>query len=132
VSLISGANISAKFPLVVFVGISLAILTTGFGLIFAILFIRFDDIKYIVSILLQLLNYLTPVFYPKEMLNPTAKFLVSLNPLNSYLDVFRHVFNGTEVATSFDWIYMFGSSFLIFAIGVFIFSKKWTKTVVML
>jgi ABC-2 type transport system permease protein len=132
VSWISGASISGRFLLVIFVGISLIILTIGFGLILSILFIRFDDSKYIISILLQLLTYLTPVFYPKEMLSPEIKLLVSLNPLSSHLDVFRNVFNGTEIATGFDWAYMFGTSTLVFVLGSFIFKKCWTGTVVMI
>ncbi len=132
VSWVSGSAISVKFPLVALVGVSLTILTAGLGLMLSILFIRFNDSKYIISIFLQLLTYLTPVFYPKEVLNPQVRFLVSLNPLSSFLDVFRHVFNGTEVATAFDWIYMFGTSIFAFIIGIFVFRKFWAKTVVML
>lgn len=132
VSLISGSKISVKFPLVLIIGISLTILTTGIGLMLSILFIRFDDMKFVVAICLQLLTYLTPIFYPKNILNPPIRVLVSINPLSSFLDVFRHVFNGTEVATRFDWAYMFGTSIFMFVIGIFVFRKFWDKTVVML
>jgi ABC-type polysaccharide/polyol phosphate export permease len=132
VTWISGAAISMLFPLVFIVGISLTLLTIGAGLIFSILFIRFDDIKYIVTVLLQLLTYVTPVFYPKEVLGSHARFLISLNPLTSFLDVFRFVFNGTEVATGLDWIYMLTFSISVFIIGILIFRKHWGNTVVML
>jgi len=132
VSWVSGSAVSAKFPLVVIVGLSLTIVTTGLGLMLSILFIRFDDSKYVIAIMLQLLTYLTPVFYPKDILNPPVRFLVTLNPLSSFLDVFRYVFNGTEMATAFDWTYMFGTSIFIFILGIFIFRKFWAKTVVML
>jgi ABC-2 type transport system permease protein len=132
VSWVSGANVSMKFPLIIFVGFCLTVMTIGFSMIFSVLFIRFDDIKYIVTILLQLLTYMTPVFYPKQMLNTQMEFIVSLNPLSSFLDVFRNVFNGTEVATVFDWAYMFGSSTFAFIIGVIIFKKYWMRTVIML
>jgi ABC-type polysaccharide/polyol phosphate export permease len=132
VSWISGATISMWFPLTILVGLCLILLTSGMGLILSLLFIRFDDFKYIITILLQLLTYLTPVFYPKEMLNTQIRFIVSLNPLSSFLDVFRNIFNGTEVATIFDWTYMFGSSITIFIVGILLFERFWTKTVVML
>jgi ABC-2 type transport system permease protein len=132
VSLLSGATLSRLFPLVFFVVISLTMLTIGLGLICAILFIRFDDFKYIVTVLLQLLTYVTPVFYPKDVLGSHARFLISLNPLTSFLDVFRHVINGTEVATALDWIYMLTFSTLMFIFGIFFFRKFWAKTVVML
>lgn len=132
VSWVSGSAISGKFPLLLFVGISLTILTAGLSFMLSILFIRFDDSKYIISIFLQLLNYLTPVFYPKEVLNPQVRFIVSMNPLCSFVEVFRNVVNGTEVATLFDWVYMFGTSILIFVLGILVFRKFWAKTVVML
>ena len=132
VSAISGANISPMFPFVLLVGLCLTMLTSGLGLMFSILFVRFDDMKYIVTIVLQLLTYLTPIFYPKEMLMPKIRMLVNLNPLTSYLDVFRHAVNGTEVATIFDWIYMFGSATGVLLIGLFVFKKTWAKTVVMM
>ena len=132
VSLASGAEISTKFPLVFFVCVCLIMLTTGLGLLFGNLFVKYDDLKYIVTVLLQLLVYLTPVFYPKEMLGQSTRFMITLNPLTSYLDIFRFVFNGTEVATTFDWAYMFGSSILSLLIGMYVFRKTWANTVVML
>jgi ABC-2 type transport system permease protein/lipopolysaccharide transport system permease protein len=132
VSWISKTPISMTFPLFLLVGLSLLLLTTGLGLIFGILFIRFDDSKYILSIFLQLLTYLTPIFYPKEALGNSVRFAVSLNPLTSYLDVFRHVFNGTEIATGFDWFYMFASALFIFILGLYTLKRNWSQTVVMM
>jgi ABC-type polysaccharide/polyol phosphate export permease len=132
VTWIARAAISIKFPLVFLVGMCLTMLVFGVGLILSILFVRFDDFKYITTILLQLLTYLTPVFYPKEILNSQIRLLVSLNPLTSILDVFRNVFNGTEIATMFDWAYMLGSSTLAFTVGILLFRRYWPKTLVML
>ena len=132
VSFLSGASISAEFPVAFLLALLLIAFTTGFAMICSILFIRFDDTKYIVAIFLQLLTYITPVFYPKEVLGQKAQYLISLNPLTSFLDVFRHTFNGTEVATTFDWIYIFLSASLTFVIGIHFFQKYWAKAVVMM
>ena len=132
VSVLSGAAISARFPAVLIAAFLLTMFSAGLAMICAILFIRFDDIKYIVTILLQLLTYLTPIFYPKEMLSEKLQFLVSINPLTSFLDVIRHSFNGTEVATSFDWAFIFASSLCSLFIGMSFFRKYWAKTVVMM
>jgi len=132
VSLISEAAISNKIPLVLVVGVCLSLLIVGLGLILSIMFIRFDDSKYIVTFLIQLLTYMTPVFYPKDMLSSYMKTLISLNPLTSYLEVFRHVFNGTEIATSLDWGYMIASSIGAFILGALAFRKYWLSTIVML
>ena len=132
VNLIVGDNFSPFIPLTIFVIISMMCLITGLGLMTAILFIKFDDSRNIVNILVQLLIYLTPVFYPKDILGKNVERVVSLNPLSSYLDIFRSVFTDTGVATTFDWLYMFGSAFGSLFLGIFIFNRYWHKTVVMM
>ena len=108
------------------------LLVTGFGLITAILYIRFDDTRNIIAIILSLMTYLTPVFYPKDILKPIVRNVVSLNPITSYLDVFRSVFASTGTATTFDWLYMLGSAVVVFLLGIRIFAKQWPKSVVMM
>jgi ABC-type polysaccharide/polyol phosphate export permease len=132
VCFISRSPIKPTFPLIIFVGFSMVLLTAGLGLIFGIIFVRYDDAKYIVTIILQLLTYLTPVFYPKEMLSGGTRILVNLNPLTSYLDVFRHLINGTESSSQLDWIYMFGSSSIVYLVGLVVYSKYWARSVAML
>jgi ABC-2 type transport system permease protein len=132
VTLLVGEGISLFAPLVVTVIICLLALTIGLSLLTAILFIRFDDSKNIIAIVLQLLFYLTPVFYPKDILSAPVRLIVSINPLSSYLDIFRFVFASTGKATLFDWVYMFTSSALILVIGLFVFKRSWAKSVVMM
>jgi ABC-type polysaccharide/polyol phosphate export permease len=105
---------------------------TGLGLMVAILYIRYDDTRSIFGILISFMMYLSPIFYPKEILSDQMLKIVNANPLTSYLDVFRHVFSNTGVATISDWLYMSLSSILIFIVGIRVFSRVWPKTVVML
>jgi ABC-2 type transport system permease protein/lipopolysaccharide transport system permease protein len=128
VNLLVGDKFSLFIPLTALVIISMMFFLTGLGLMTAILFIKFDDSRNIVNILLQLLTYLTPVFYPKDILGKNVERVVSINPRTSYLDVFRSVFTDTGVATSFDWIYMFGSSTVIFFVGMYFFSRNWPSS----
>jgi ABC-type polysaccharide/polyol phosphate export permease len=72
------------------------------------------------------------VFYPKDILNETVRLIVSLNPLSSYLDIFRFVFADTGKATLFDWVYMFSSSTIVLVLGLVIFKRAWAKSVVMM
>jgi ABC-type polysaccharide/polyol phosphate export permease len=132
VNFVTGNYFSFLAPLSILVILALILFVTGMGLITSILFIRFDDSRNIVAIFLQLLNYMTPVFYPKEILGDRVRFVISLNPLSSYLDVFRYVFTNSGVATTFDWLYMFGSSAASLILGVIIFNKFWPKTVGMM
>ena len=132
VTYLVGDGLSIRAPLTFFVVLSMLGLTIGLGLMTSILFIRFDDSKNIIAITLQLLYYLTPVFYPKDILSEKVRLIVSLNPLSSYLDIFRYVFANTGRATTFDWVYMFSTSTLALFIGLAIFQRYWAKSVVMM
>jgi ABC-type polysaccharide/polyol phosphate export permease len=132
VTFLVGDGISIFAPLTLLVILSMLGLTIGLALMTSILFIRFDDSKNIIAISLQLLYYLTPVFYPKDILGDKVRLIVSLNPLSSYLDVFRYVFANTGRATTFDWVYMMTSSSICLFIGLAIFKRYWAKSVVMM
>jgi ABC-2 type transport system permease protein len=132
VTFLVGDGISILAPLTILMALCMLGLTIGLALMTSILFIRFDDSKNIVAIALQLLYYLTPIFYPKDILNEKVRLIVSINPLTSYLDIFRHVFANTGTATLFDWVYMFGSSAIVLFIGLAVFKRSWAKSVVMM
>ena len=132
VTLLVGEGISLFAPLTILVILSMLGLTIGLALMTSILFIRFDDSKNIIAITLQLLYYLTPIFYPKDILSEKVRLIVSLNPLTSYLDIFRFVFANTGKATTFDWVYMFSTSTLALFVGLAVFKRYWAKSVVMM
>jgi ABC-type polysaccharide/polyol phosphate export permease len=132
VCLISGQSVAWTMPLVLLVGVCLALLTAGIGLTLSIMYIRFDDTRNIVTVMLMILMYFTPVFYPISILSERLQRIIVLNPLTSYLDVFRWAFSNNATVTAFDWLYMFGTSFVSIAIGTFVFKKYWPRTVAML
>jgi ABC-2 type transport system permease protein len=125
-------GISLLAPLTALVILCMLGLTIGLSLMTSILFIRFNDSKNIVAIILQLLFYLTPVFYPKDILSAPVRIIVSFNPLTSYLDIFRFVFTNTGKVSLIDWLYMFSSSTIVLLLGLIVFKKAWAKSVVMM
>jgi ABC-type polysaccharide/polyol phosphate export permease len=132
VCLISGQAVAWTMPLVLLVGVCLALLTAGIGLTLSIMYIRFDDARNIVNVMLMILMYFTPVFYPISILSEKLQKIIVLNPLTSYLDIFRWAFSNNATATMSDWLYMFGTSFISIAIGTYVFKKYWPRTVAML
>ena len=72
------------------VGIALAgLIALGAGLLLAPLSVIFSDTIEVVTILLTLLMYLTPVIYPSAIVPAHLQWAVRLNPLASALQVFR-------------------------------------------
>jgi ABC-type polysaccharide/polyol phosphate export permease len=129
VSVATGEGVGILSPLSLIFIASMILYVTGLGLVVATIYVRFDDSRNIVVVLLQLMTYLTPIFYPKNILSEPVRFVVNLNPLTSYLEVFRATFCNTGVATLFDWIYMLLTALSIFIFGIKYFSNRWMSLV---
>jgi ABC-2 type transport system permease protein len=129
---ISGQTLRVRTPAVIFVALCMILLTTGLGLLLSVVYIRFDDSRSLVQLFLLMLTYMTPIFYPISVLGPHTRDVIVLNPLTSFLNVFRDMFGRNAVATPGDWLYMFGSSIVFFLLGVYFFNRIWPRTVAML
>jgi ABC-type polysaccharide/polyol phosphate export permease len=132
VSYITAAGIALTFPLTILVIFFMLIYITGLGLLVSIAYVRYDDTRSIFAILISFMMYLSPIFYPKEILSGAMLEVVNANPLTSFLDVFRYVFSGTGSASWADWAYMAGISITVLFIGIRSFAKAWPRTVVMM
>jgi ABC-2 type transport system permease protein len=132
ISLITGDGISLLAPLTVVVILCMLMYLTGLGLLVSIAYVRYDDTRSIFAILISFMMYLSPVFYPKEILSGTMLNVVNANPLTSCLDVFRFVFSNTGSASWADWVYMVGFSTVILFLGIRSFAKAWPRMVVMM
>jgi ABC-type polysaccharide/polyol phosphate export permease len=132
VSYITAAGVALSFPLTILVIFFMLIYITGLGLLVSIAYVRYDDTRSIFAILISFMMYLSPIFYPKEILSGAMLKVVNANPLTSFLDVFRYVFSGTGSASWADWAYMAGISITVLFIGIRSFAKAWPRTVVMM
>lgn len=65
-------------------------LTVGLGLIIATLNVFFRDVQHIVTVLLSLLFYLTPVFY--RLPDTEHAWLFGLNPVATLIEAYRDIF----------------------------------------
>ena len=79
-------------PALLFLPVSIllaAFFTLGAGLLLSPLSIFFNDIVEMITVVLSVLMYLTPIFYPKEIVPERWRWVVRFNPLRSILEVFR-------------------------------------------
>jgi ABC-type polysaccharide/polyol phosphate export permease len=129
---ISGQQIVWTFPLVFVVGFFLALMIAGIGLMFSILYIRFDDARNIVTLLLMILTYLTPIFYPINVLSERMQDVVNVNPFTSYVNCIRWAASNNSEATLTNWIVVILTGLITPVIGSLIFKKFWPRTVAML
>lgn len=66
-----------------------ALFTLGAGLVLSPLAAFFTDVIELVGVVLTLTMYLTPIFYPIEIIPESFRWVVRFNPLRSVLEVFR-------------------------------------------
>lgn len=66
-----------------------ALFTLGAGLVLSPLAAFFTDVIELVGVGLTLTMYLTPIFYPIEIIPESFRWVVRFNPLRSVLEVFR-------------------------------------------
>jgi homopolymeric O-antigen transport system permease protein len=79
-------------PALLFLPVSIllaALFTLGAGLLLSPLAVFFSDVVELVGVLLTVLMYLTPIFYPMEILPAKMRWVVRFNPVRSILEVFR-------------------------------------------
>jgi lipopolysaccharide transport system permease protein len=69
-----------------------AILILGLGLIIATLNVYYRDVQHIVTVLLSLLFYMTPVFYRPQQVTEKFQLMYAYNPLVCLIDGYRAVF----------------------------------------
>lgn len=66
-----------------------ALFTLGAGLLLSPLAAFFSDVVEMITVLMTLLLYLTPIFYPLSIIPDDYRWAVRFNPLRSVLEVFR-------------------------------------------
>jgi ABC-type polysaccharide/polyol phosphate export permease len=129
---LTGTPIPWTVILVPIPAIAMLCLVTGVGMLIAAAAVHFYDVLDFTRVLVQLSIWLVPTFYPLELIPEEFQFIVKINPLYSYLQVFRGFIYRGEFAPAWNFIYMGVSALVLLALGVWVFSKSWRNMVVKL
>lgn len=103
-------------------GVSLFLLNVAWmSCLAGVLSARFHDIPQIILNAMNVIIWLTPVYYNQNQLGHNAKTLISLNPLTSMIEVVRGPFLN-ETPSAFNWliciifaVFGWGITFLVFS-----------------
>lgn len=134
---IAGGFVLPWLPVLILVMILLAIFAAGVGLLFSIANVYFRDSQYLLSILLQLWIYLTPIIYP---INKVASYsaerggllgtpitvlgLYDVNPMVHFVALFRQVIYDNRWPDPIEWLICFIWAFAALGFGMLIFRKN--------
>lgn len=112
------------FPVVV---AFMLVFSAGIGYMLSICYVFFADIKYLYSVLLTLLMYMSAIFYPVSNLSPVMREVVEMNPVYVAIAISRDCVMYGSVSTPELWIKLVCWSFISFGLGCLIFRSKENK-----
>lgn len=99
------------------------IFTLGFSLIVSALNLFYRDIQYLLSMILMLWMYLTPIMYPVEMIPERFRFIFKLNPMAVIVNAYRQVLLGGSGPNLGSLSLALFLSIFTFLFGFYIFKK---------
>jgi ABC-2 type transport system permease protein len=122
-------NIGWTFLLAPVLLVLLGAYSLGLGLMLAIANARFRDVSYIVSVLLNLLFYMSPIIYPISVVtglydeHPWLR-LYEWNPMTAFIESFRDVLWHLQAPSPGRMLYLAVVSLGVLAIGWAVFQRK--------
>lgn len=103
--------------------ILVSILVLGIGSFFGALNVKYRDVKYIIPFVVQLLFFISPVFYSNNQIAlPWVKTLYYLNPMTGIIELFRFGLFNTPI-NNLGLILSIIISLTFFVIGLYYFRK---------
>lgn len=97
--------------------------TFALGLIMAAFNLFYRDIQYILTLLLTIWMYLTPVIYPTEIFPTQYRWIFQLNPMAVIVNAYRQVILSSGIPNLTSLTVAFTMSLVLLIIGYRIFKK---------
>lgn len=96
----------------------------GIGYMLSVSYVFFADIKYLYSVLLTLLHYLSAIFYPASRLPEAMQTFIGYNPLYLMITFARECVMEGNLPPAYMWLRLTVWSFGSYLIGRLVFWKK--------
>jgi lipopolysaccharide transport system permease protein len=101
-----------------------AVLSLGFGLLISALTVKYRDLVYAMTFLVQLWMYATPVVYPLSMVtNPKWRIVAAVNPMTSVVESFKHAFLGVGTVGLHYMSISVGVTLIVLFLGLVLFNR---------
>ena len=116
-----------KFIFLLYPIVCLVLFNIGVGLVLSACFFFFRDIQYLWSIFLQLLMYMSAIFYTIDNYSPMAQNLFLLNPIYLFARYFRKIVIEATIPTIWFHLLMIGDVVIVLTLGCWIYKKYNTR-----
>lgn len=122
--LLDGITFTWKMLLLIYPIIFLLLFNIGIGLILASAAILFRDIKYLWTVFLQLLTYVSAVFYNVNSFPERVQKLFMLNPIYVFITYFRTIVIDMKVPSPAMHLIILADAIIALGIGFLIYHKN--------
>lgn len=116
-----------KFILLIYPIVCLLLFNIGVGLILSALYVFFRDVEYLWSVFMQLLMYLSAIFYSIETYPPMVRNLFLINPVYLFIRYFRKIVIEATILSVWFHLLMLADVALVVGFGCFMYKKYNTK-----
>lgn len=103
------------------------IFSMGIGYMLSVMYVFFADVKYLYSVVLRILMYLSAIFYPITRLPEAMQNFISYNPLYIIIYFARTCVMDGNVPEPVEWIKLISWSIISFVVGMTVFKAKENK-----
>jgi lipopolysaccharide transport system permease protein len=103
--------------------IALLFFTIGVGLIVATINVFFRDLQHLYGVLMVLLMYATPIFYPPSIVPASFRFIQDYNPIFAVIECCRSVFLYGEIYDPHLLLFALVSAAVAMIVGLALFYK---------
>jgi len=114
------------FPVAIFF---VGLIGLSMGLFFSVLTAKYRDMINMVNLGLRLLMFVTPVIYPMGFVPENVRWLVQINPLSPWFELFRKALLGEGTVTVFTLTYSILFTLIAFSGSILLFNKQGDKLI---
>jgi lipopolysaccharide transport system permease protein len=135
--LIAGAAVYLTIPYLLIALVLLFLFAVGLALVLSIVNVYFRDTEHLVTIVLQLWIYLTPVIYPVSLVatqsdkvgplfgaDITLLGIYSTNPMAQFMELFRAILYDVRAPDSLTLLLCTAWALVALTVGILIYSRK--------
>lgn len=109
--------------------LAVAMIAFGAGLVFAILTAKYRDLVNLVNIGVRLLLFVTPVIYPLSLIGEQYAWILALNPLTPWFEVFRLGLLGEGTVHASHLVYSAVGTVILFVLSVHLFNRMGNRLI---
>ncbi|WP_213530314.1 ABC transporter permease [Paenibacillus sp. J45TS6] len=102
----------------------LLIICMGIGLLLSTIFVFFRDMGHLYSVILLILMYMTPIFYPEEIIPKRFQWLIEINPMYPVLQMLRDLLINNQMFSLYEFLISIFYALVYFSLGLLVFYKK--------